>query len=138
LRFWDASAVVPLLIQEAMSTRVQEFLTQDPEILVWWGTSIECGSALSRARRTQRILPAVEEKGRRVLAALRDGWQEVLPSEELRRHAERLARVHPLRAADALQLAAALITSISDVECGLVSFDERLKEAARLEGLYIV
>jgi predicted nucleic acid-binding protein len=138
LRFWDASAVVPLLIQEAMSTRVEEFLTEDPEILVWWGTSTECASALSRARRSQRIPPAVEENGRRVLAALRDTWQEVWPSDELRRHAERLVRVHPLRAGDAFQLAAALITSISDVECGLVSFDERLKEAARLEGLYIV
>ena len=138
MRFWDTSAIVPLLIREVTTPRVHALLEEDPEMLVWWGTSVECTSALSRARRSQGVLPGEEDAALRRFAALREGWQEVFPSEELRRHAERLVRVHPLRAADAFQLAAALITSVSDVECGLVSFDERLKEAARLEGLYIV
>jgi hypothetical protein len=46
----------------------------------------------------------------------------------------RLLRVHPLRAAGALQLAAALEWAGAPPDGELVTFDERLREAAVREG----
>jgi predicted nucleic acid-binding protein len=72
------------------------------------------------------------------LATLRAGWLEILPSHEVRGEAMRLLRVHPLRAADALQLAAALLWKGAAGEGRFVTFDERLGLAARLEGMRVV
>jgi hypothetical protein len=53
--------------------------------------------------------------------------------------AQRLLRVHPLRAADSLQLAAALAIAGDDpAELGFVCLDQRLVEAARKEGLDVL
>jgi predicted nucleic acid-binding protein len=69
------------------------------------------------------------------LRALVELVDTVSPSDELRRRAARLVAVHPLRAADALKLAAALLwcEEQSHGET-VVSLDERLREAARREG----
>lgn len=65
-------------------------------------------------------------------------WQEVQPSQSLRRSAIRLLRVHALRAADALQLAAAVAASEGDSRSlALVTLDDRLAEAAVREGFPI-
>ena len=48
MKFWDASAVLPLCVQEHFSDAVQEILTNDPLMVVWWGTRTECISALIR------------------------------------------------------------------------------------------
>ena len=73
-----------------------------------------------------------------LLDLLRSAWFEILPSEEVRMQSRRLLRVHQLRAADALRLGAALVWSGAWAEGEFVSFDERLREAARLEGFTIV
>jgi predicted nucleic acid-binding protein len=65
-------------------------------------------------------------------------WVEVEPTQTVRRQAERLVRLHPLRAADALQLAAALVACHH--EPGTLPFltaDERLAEAAQREGFLL-
>ena len=66
-------------------------------------------------------------------------WDEVPPSVEVRQLALRLLRTHPLRAADALQLAAALTLSAAGLR-GLhfACADERLKTAAEIEGLEVI
>jgi hypothetical protein len=72
---------------------------------------------------------------RRVLANLAESWIELLPSEPIRVTAERMLAVHPLRAADAFQLAAALAWCAGRPQGhGVVTFDARLRDAANREG----
>ena len=114
-------------------------LDEDPQMLAWWGTSVEVVSALARRER-ERILSADEvTAGLAVLRDLSNSWHTIVPSEPLRRVAERLLRVHPLRAADSLQLAAALIAADRDpANLALVCLDERLTAAARREGFTVI
>jgi len=139
VRFWDTSAVVPLCVVEPATPQVRRLADADPSLVVWWGTRTECVSALSRRRRDGQLAAQAEQRARRVLSVLAAEWSELLPSEPLRLRAERLLGVHALRAADALQLAAALVWARGDTATHmLVSFDERLREAARREGFQVV
>jgi hypothetical protein len=139
MRFWDSSALVPLLVDEPTSpSMVAEYL-RDPEQIAWWATGIECVSALARAERESRFAPAIMADAVGRLEALELAWAEVQPTEQLRELAVRLLRVHALRAADALQLAAALVAAEGHPgSLTLVSLDERLALAAEREGLRVV
>jgi uncharacterized protein len=140
VRFWDASAIVPLLVDESASDEVRELLTADPAVVAWWGTKIECISAFRRRERE-----VIDNAGavRRALASL-DGlssrWSEVMPGEPLRAQAQRALAVHPLRAGDAFQLAAAITwraqstTALQEFVCT----DERLRDAASREGFAVL
>jgi hypothetical protein len=64
---------------------------------------------------------------------------EVDPNEVIREVAIRFVLVHPLRAVDALQLAAAFVASDRRPHSlTLVTLDERLGTAARKEGFAII
>lgn len=135
MRFWDASAVVPLCVDQPSSRAVRRLLDEDPDMSVWWGTLVECWSALSRRRREGLLQIVDEDRAHAVLAQLQRTWIEIAPSEEVRVQAARLLRLHPLRALDALQLSAALVWAGSPPSGEIIAFDQRLREAARLEGL---
>ena len=64
---------------------------------------------MSRLRRETTLSESEEEQARLVLRALQDVWTEVEPTHAVREQAGRVLRLHPLRAADALQLGAALV-----------------------------
>lgn len=138
MRFWDTSAVVPLLLEQEATATVAELLSGDPEMAAWWGTPVECASAAARLRREERLTVVEEERVLELLGELQAAWLEVLPSEEVRTQATRLLRVHPLGAADALQLAAARVWAGPSGVGELVTFDEWLALAARLEGFRVV
>jgi len=139
VRFWDASAIVPLLVREPSHEAMLSLLDRDALMLAWWGTPVECASAIARRERDGELGPADATSALRRLRAVQAGWQEILPSEPLRDLAERLLRVHPLRAADSLQLAAAIVAAEREpVTLELVSLDERLTEAASREGFRVV
>jgi predicted nucleic acid-binding protein len=73
------------------------------------------------------------------LRRLSDAWQEIEPGEVVRESAMRFLRVHPIRAADALQLAAAFAAAEHrPASSGFVTLDERLAGAARREGFAVV
>ncbi len=139
MRFWDASAIVPLLVSEPTRETLLGLLDGDSGMLVWWGTPVECTSAISRRER-EGALSVTEATG--AVQRLRDissGWHEILPSEIVRSVAQRLLRVHPLRAADSLQLAAAVVASEREpATLAFVSLDERLSEAASREGFPVI
>lgn len=135
MRFWDTSALVPLCFDEPESASVRELLQDDPGMVVWWGSIIECWSALARRRREGVLQSADEDSAQRILRILQESWVEVLPGEDIRGRAGRLLRLHPIRSADALQLAAALIWAGDPPSGEIVGYDRRLREAARLEGL---
>ena len=135
MRYWDASGLVPLLVRQARTRDMERLLAQDPAVVTWWGTPVECLSALMRLVRERCLEAADVRAAERRLQALREGWDEVLPGEACRRTAERMLRVHALRAADALQLAAALIAADHDPSrLEVVCLDQRLSEAAGKEG----
>jgi len=135
MRFWDASGIVPLLVRQARTREMEHLLAQDPDMVTWWGTPVECLSALMRLAREGRLTDDDVRDAERRLHALRNSWDEVLPGEACRRTAERMLRVHALRAADAMQLAAALIASDHDPgRLEIVCLDQRLIEAGNKEG----
>jgi uncharacterized protein len=137
--FWDASALVPLILTEPRTDDMRQLLEQDPDISVWWGTRVECTSAIARSVRDGHIDARIEAFARRDQAALFDQAEEVAPSEGVRARAERLLAVHALRAADALQLGAALIWAHERPDQrDFVSLDDRLREAALKEGFSIL
>jgi len=135
VRFWDASALIPLCVEQPDSRTVRALLEEDRAMAVWWGSPIECWSAFARLRREGLLQPDEEDSARSLLRTLQDAWTEILPGEEVRAHAGRLLRIHPLRSADALQLAAALVWAGTPPGGEIVVFDRRLQEVAYLEGL---
>jgi predicted nucleic acid-binding protein len=137
VRFWDSSAIVPLLLEQPSSARARRLLKQDPDVVAWWGTSVECASAVARLRRDGQLDPSDEAAALRILERLRRGWYEVLPGDSVRALALRVLRLHPLRSADALQLAAALEWSGTPASGVVVTFDDRLARSAELEGFQL-
>ena len=135
MRFWDASALIPLCVEQPDSRAVRALLEEDRTMAVWWGSPIECWSAFARLRREGLLQPDEEDSARSLLRILQDAWTEILPGEEVRAHAGRLLRIHPLRSADALQLAAALVWAGTPPGGEIVVYDRRLQEVAYLEGL---
>jgi predicted nucleic acid-binding protein len=136
MRFWDTSALVQLLAPQAHTPRVQQLLRADAEIVVWMWTPVECLSALTRLEREGTMIGASLWRARARLDELRAAWSEIQDARAVRARAERCLLLHPLRAADAGQLAAALLLSERlSQNVSLVTFDARLAEAARREGL---
>jgi hypothetical protein len=139
VRYWDSSAIVPLLVTEARSTAVFRTYERDPEMAVWWATPIECVAALARHERDGTLTSAGVADAFDRLDALLLAWREVQPVEPVRRLARRLLRVHPVRTADALQLAAAIAASEDRSDTlAFVTLDERLALAAQREGFPVV
>ncbi len=135
MKFWDTSALVPLLVSEAKTARLQAIAAKDPTMFVWWGSEVECVSALARLEREGVLDELTVSLALDRLRQLSSTWHVVDASDALREAAVRFVRVHPLRAADALQLAAAYLASErrpSSLE--FVTLDERLAIAARKEG----
>jgi predicted nucleic acid-binding protein len=124
-----------LLVAQERSEEVTGLLRADPEMVVWWGTVVECHSALQRLVREGELASEDAVESIRVLRALGDSWHEIQPGDDMRQRATRLLAVHSLRAADSLQLSAALTwRPRTDHEAAFVCLDERLSEAARREG----
>ena len=136
MRFWDSSALVPLLVPETDSSVRLAQLRGDSVIAVWWSALVECESALQRRLRDGSLSPESGSHARARLADMAAHWHEVSPSAELRKLSIRLLRTHPLRAADALQIAAALTLSAAHGQpLPFLCADQRLLAAAEIEGL---
>ena len=139
MRFWDSSAIVPLLVREPPTSRLLRLWEREDALLVWWGTRVECASALARLDHSGGLAVAAAAEAFARLDAVAGAWSEVEPSETLRQTAQRLLRAHDLRAADALQLAAAWVASENrPASLELVCLDDRLALAARREGFPLV
>jgi len=139
LRFWDSSAVIPLLIAEPRTREMTSLLRSDRESWVWWATRTECLSGLHRRARVGELDAAQFSKARERLFRFDQAASTILPSEAIRSRAERLLGVHPLRSADALQLAALLVAAEDrPTELPFVTLDDRLAEAGRKEGFSVV
>ena len=133
MKFWDSSAILPLLLDERTSASVAAVYEDDERQIVWCLTEVEAVSALARRER-QGGRPVDVERARTTLKILSERWEEVTSVESVRTRAIRLLGTHGLRAADALQLAAALVFCDERTEAlPFVCLDDRLAEAARKE-----
>ena len=139
MNFWDTSALVALSVEEPHRQTALRVLEADEHVVVWWGTSIEYVAAISRRERDGSLTTDEVAAHLSRLNALSQVWYEVRPSQRIKAVAQRLLRVHPLRAADSLQLASALVASEDDpTSLGFVCFDARLNQAAAREGFTII
>jgi len=139
MRYWDASALVPLLVRDPDTARRQAQLEVDSDVVTWWATRVECASALNRLARSGDLAERMLRASLHKLAGFSATWIEVLPSDGLRSGALRLLRIHALRAADALQLSACLAACGGDPgSMTLICADTRLREAADREGVNVL
>ncbi len=137
--FWDSSALVPCLVPEARSAGLATLLRADPEVALWWASPVECLSALYRRHREGGLPVSTLDAALARLTGLVEDVDFVTPTTPVRDRAGRLLAAHTLRAADALQLAAALVWC-REAPRGdrFVSLDDRLRDAARREGFLVL
>ena len=108
-------------------------------MVVWWGTPVEIQAAFARLIREKQIEARQYEAAARRLSVARDGWSEITPTERVRELAERLPAQYRLRAADAFQLAAALVWSNEKPRNRpFISFDARLAASASDAGFEVI
>ena len=128
-----------LVVDEPRSAERLAIIRRDSVIVTWWGSRIECASALNRLERDHRFEGDGFDRSMGQLSLLAASWVEIEPLEQVRQRAIRLLRLHPLRAAGALQLTAALTASGEDPQrLDMVSSDDRLSAAARREGFKVM
>ena len=139
MRFWDSSAVVPLLVAQARSSEADRWLGDDGEVAVWTLTPIEVASAVRRLVREGVISERQADEAERRTDELVRASHVVVDVEAVKSQATRLLRLHLLRAADALQLGAALEWAAGHPTGRVVhTLDTRLAAAARREGFTVV
>jgi predicted nucleic acid-binding protein len=136
--FWDASALVPLCVQEASSRQAQSVLRKLMPV-VWWGSPVEIHSAIARLHRATKLTDVEKQGAISRLDLLCRGWREILPGDHVRDLARRLLDIHELRAADSLQLAAALTwCQQRPAKRDFVCADQRLSKAAATAGFAVL
>ena len=142
MRFWDSSALVPLVVEEPTSLACRRVLRADSTIVVWALARVEVRSALQRLRRMRLLAGPSLRRAQLRLDRLSRRWDEVVALEATRDEAERLLDVHSnlnLRAADAVQLGAALVSCEGRPRRrAFVTLDDDLGRAARAEGFDVV
>ena len=138
MKYWDSSALVSIVVEEPWTPLLRTMRQDDPEQTVWCLSEVEIAAALARREREGADAGPIET-AREDLSKLVRRWRPVTAVESVRARALRLVRTHPLRAADALQLAAALVASDDKPEgMPFVCLDDRLRDAARREGFPVL
>ncbi len=139
MRYWDASALVPLVVAEAASDVVRNQLAEDEYIVTWAWTRTEIVSAIERRTREGLLSRPQRQAVLERLTTFADSWDEVTEVLAVRSRANALLARHPLRAADAGQLGAALLVQEQMAEpLSFVCLDSRLAYAAELESLRVI
>lgn len=139
MKYWDSSALVPIVVKEAPSRRLLKLLADDLVVVTWWGSEVECASAIARLERDNKMTNAAVAEAFKRLDQLQKGWHQVQPSASLKPAAKTLLRLHDLRAADALQLAAAIAASEQQPHTlDFVCLDARLAQAAERQGFSVI
>jgi predicted nucleic acid-binding protein len=136
MRYWDASALVALLVEEPFTERARRWLEEDPAVVTWVWTRVEIASAVERLAREGKLSMPDRRASLGRLLQLASNWNEVTDVSAVRARALTLLGRHPLRAADAAHLGSALWAAGDDPSTlEFVCLDERLATAADREGL---
>lgn len=139
MRYWDSSAIVPLLVDERSSTtKLRRAFRADDQIATWLLTAVEVAGSLWRMSRADRLGVEALRLALEGLDELEPTWTLVVDADQVQRRARRLLAVHPLRSADALQLASALVLTDDRPKLAVfVTLDDRLADVARREGFRV-
>jgi uncharacterized protein with PIN domain len=138
MRFWDTSALVPLLVDEPETDYCLQELAEDQEILMWCLTEVEAVSALTRRAREDVLAEEDYRQARARLGTLLESAYEVTAIRAVRQRACRLLQVHRLRAAAACQIGAALVACREMPErMVFMCLDGRLRSVALKEGFVV-
>jgi hypothetical protein len=81
--FWDASALVPLCLQQS-STPGAIALYHTFDAVIWWATPVEIASALARLVRMKQLDSVDWVKAKQLVKSLADSWSVIQPSDSLR------------------------------------------------------
>jgi predicted nucleic acid-binding protein len=139
MKFWDSSAILPLILQEAESDVVRELFREDPQIVTWGWTRVELTGAVERRAREGGVTRAQRRELLDRIGRFAESWDEVTAFQAVRTRAIALLARHPLRGADAGQLGAALLVAEQALPgFAFVSLDRRQSEAAEREGLRVL
>ncbi|HEY5317732.1 MAG TPA: type II toxin-antitoxin system VapC family toxin [Solirubrobacteraceae bacterium] len=139
MRFWDSSAVVPLIVAQAASAQADSWLSDDPELALWTLTAVELTSALRRLVREGLLAERDANAGEARVDELVQASHLVVNVDVVKSQARRLLRLHSLRAADAMQLGAALEWAAGRPTGRLfVTLDAQLGRAAAREGFRVI
>ena len=139
MRYWDASALVPLIVDESATKRTRAWLEEDGAIVTWGWTRVEIIGAVERRAREGGLSRPQRREALDRIGAFAETWDEVTDLITVRSRAISLLARHPIRAADAAQLAAALVVAEPDlVGVPFACLDERLSLAAEREGLSVL
>jgi uncharacterized protein len=137
--FWDSSALIPCLIQQEATGRARRWLRKHSRPVVCWFTVVEINSALARLRRQGALSRNGHDAAMKQLRRLESRWVEVLPTTGLRLLANDLLYKYELRAADALQLASAMVwCNAHPRNRAFVTLDTRLADAAASAGFQLI
>jgi hypothetical protein len=139
MRFWDSSALIPLLIREKSSETMRAILINDRHIAASVITPVEIESALWRRRHHGDFDAEEHSDAEETFAELTRSWSEIGDIIIARGIALDLLSRHVLRAADAIQLATAVIAAGSNrVPLAFITLDRELAAAARAEGFAVL
>ncbi|HEY0155838.1 MAG TPA: type II toxin-antitoxin system VapC family toxin [Thermoanaerobaculia bacterium] len=138
MRFWDSSAIIPLLIDEARSFEVLRLHDEDDDVVAAAITPLEVVSSLWRRRHRGELSLRRHQRAELRFAVLSQTWLEVAYSANITEIARDLLGRHMLRSLDALQLASAISVSSPHRALPFVTLDEKLAAAARAEGFTIL
>ncbi len=135
MNYWDSSALVTLFVEQSQSEKYLKKIKQDAEVLTAWHAVPECVSAFCRLQRENFITEAQLNTLIRHLEEAAENWYIITPGKRLEKLTLRSLRVHPLRAMDAIHLAAACLARNEESPAmGFFTEDARLRTAASKEG----
>lgn len=138
MRFWDSSALVPLVLEEARSPACRAAARSDQDVIVWMFTETEVLAAIQRARLVNRIDDTQLAVAERRVEQLSRAWRVVADASSVQLEARAVIRRHKMRAADSLQLAAARVWSNGRFKGkGFVVADHGLASAAAADGFAV-
>ena len=139
VRFWDTSSLVALVLEEKQTARIREISREDQERAVWILSEVEAASAFWRRSRANELTDEARQAAQRSIDVVLANAVVVSDVPAVVQHARRILATHTLRAADAMQLAAALVACDDDPSrLPLVTLDDRLAEAAVREGFTVL
>ena len=140
MRFWDSSALFPLIIDDFHTARARVILSTDDSIVSSFITPVEISSAIWRRRHARLLSSEADRAADAQFASLSNRWVTLGEISDITATALSVVSRHALRAGDAIQLAAALVAraKLRTVRLEFVTFDIRLASAAREEGLRVL
>lgn len=135
MKYWDSSALVTLFVEQPCSAKYAALYEREGQVITAWHSVAECASAFCRLRREELLTEAQLTELLTHLQTQAENWYILASGNRLEKLTLRMLRIHPLRAMDAIHLAAACLVRGDELApMGFFTEDARLTEAAAKEG----